>query len=159
MPTLRAFLILTVFSAGSVDAQSRARPSVLEGVWQRVEQIRFDQTSHPAQPGLRIFSGGHYSWTMIVGEDPRPPLRESATAQEVRAAWDLLIAETGTFQVVGETITQRPLVAKDPAQMDPSWFTALSFRIIEDTLYLAQVENPSGMLLGMQPAGKYVRVR
>lgn len=32
-----------------------------------------------------------------------------------------LHTESGTFQVLGETITQRPLVAKNPEQMDLSW--------------------------------------
>ena len=72
---------------------------------------------------------------------------------------DAFHAESGTFQVLGETITPRPLVAKNPEQMDPSWFATLSYRLVGDTLFLAQVENPTGLLVGMQPRGKYVRVR
>jgi hypothetical protein len=162
MLVLRAFLVAAVLSAGSLAAQSRTAPSVLEGVWQRVEQIRPDMTRFPAQPGLRIFSGGHYSWLAVLGEGPRPALPDSATATpaQLRAVWgNSFVAETGTFRVQGEQMTQTPIVAKNPAEMAADWYTIFTFRLVGDTLYLAQVQNPTGMLLGTQPTGKYLRVR
>ena len=162
MPTVRALLVaVALLAAGSAEAQSRLRPSVLEGVWVRSEQIRPDQTKFPAQPGMRIFAGGHYSWVAVFGEEPRPPLPdETGSAAELRAVWDAsFTAESGTFRVDGGTITQRPIVAKNPNQMDPDWYVTLSWRIAGDTLDMAQVENPTGLLFGRQPTGLYVRVR
>ena len=161
MLSVRAFIVLALLSAGAADAQSRLRPSALEGVWMRSQQLRPDQTRYPAQPGMRIFSGGHYSWLAVFGEEPRPPLPDSTgTAAELRAVWDgAFTAESGTFRVDGGTITQRPLVAKNPNQMDPNWYVTLSWRIVGDTLYMAQVENPTGLLFGRQPTGLYIRVR
>lgn len=162
MPTVRAFLVLALLSVSSATAQSRLVPSVLEGVWMRSEQLRPDQTKFPAQPGMRIFSGGHYSWLAVFGEDPRPALPdENGSASELNGVWgdERFTAESGTFRIDGETITQRPLVAKNPNQMDPDWYVTLSWRLVGDTLYMAQVENPTGLLFGRQPTGLYVRVR
>lgn len=161
MPAVLAFLVLALLSADPADAQSRLIPSVLEGAWERVEQIRTDMTRFSAQPGLRIFSGGRYSWVAIFGEEPRPPLPDSnGTAAELMAVWgDAFHAEAGTFELVSGTITQHPIVAKNPEEMDPSWYVTLSYRLVGDTLYLAQLENPTGPLHGRQPTGKYVRVR
>ena len=162
MPTVRAFLILALLSASSAAAQSRLRPSSLDGVWIRTEQLRPDQTSFPAQPGMRIFSGGHYSWLAVFGEEPRPPLpAENGSAEELSGVWgdDRFTAEAGTFRIDGNLVTQRPIVAKNPNQMDPDWFVTLNWRLVGDTLYLSQVENPTGLLFGRQPTGLYIRVR
>ena len=162
MTTVRALLVLVaLLSAGSAEAQSRLRPSVLDGVWIRSEQLRPDQTSFPAQPGMRIFSGGHYSWLAVFGEEPRPPLPDSTgSAAELRAVWGAsFTAEPGTFRIDGELITQRPIVAKNPDQMDPDWFVTLNWRLVGDTLYLSQVEDPTGLLFGRQPTGLYIRAR
>ena len=129
MLTVRAlFVVVALLSAGSADAQSRLRPSALEGVWMRTQQLRPDQTRYPAQPGMRIFSGGHYSWLAVFGEEPRPPLPDSTgTAAELRAVWDgSFTAESGTFRVDGQLITQRPLVAKNPDQIEEDWYVTLN---------------------------------
>ena len=163
MPTVRAFLVFAVLSASAADAQSRLNPSVLEGVWVRVEQIRPDQTKYASQPGLRIFSGGHYSWVAAFGEGPRPAMPDSATATaaQLRSVWGntAFTAESGTFVVQGGQLTQTPVVAKNPGEMGQGWYENFSFRVVGDTLYMTQIENPRGILLGTQPTGKYVRVR
>ena len=116
MPTVRAFLALVLLSMPAAEAQSRLNPSILEGVWLRVEQFRADQTRFPAQPGMRIFSGGHYSWIAVLGEGPRPPMPDSAsaTAAQLRAVWGntALVAESGTFMIQGQQLTQSPIAAK-----------------------------------------------
>ena len=162
MLTVRALLVLVaLLSAGSAEAQTRLRPSVLEGVWIRTQQIRVDQTRHPAQPGMRIFAGGHYSWLAVFGEEPRPPLPdENGSAEELRAVWDAsFTAESGMFRIDGQLITQRPLVAKNPNQMEEDWYVTLNWRIVADTLYMVQHSNPTGLLFGTQPTGMYVRAR
>lgn len=163
MLTARALVVVAALSAAaSAKAQSSSNPSVLEGVWTRVEQIRPDQTRYPAQPGLRIFHGGHYSWVTVLGEGPRPAMPDTtaATAAQLRAIWGgPFHAESGTFRVQGEQMTQVPIVGKNPDEMGPDWYLTFSFRIVGDTLYLAQIQNPRGMLLGTQPMGKYVRVK
>ena len=162
MSTARALIVIALLSAGSADAQTRLRPSVLEGVWIRTEQIRVDQTRHPAEPGMRIFSGGHYSWIAVFGEEPRPELPdENASAEELSSVWGdgMLTAESGTFRIDGELITQRPLVAKNPNQMEEDWYVTLNWRLVGDTLYMVQHSNPTGLLFGTQPTGMYTRAR
>jgi hypothetical protein len=157
-----AIALGTLFSSAA-RAQSSSQPSVLEGVWSRVEQIRPDQTKYPSQPGLRIFQGGHYAWVAVFGEGPRPALPDSATAtaSQLRSVWGdgAFQAEAGAFRVQGNQLTETPAVSKNPDQMGDGWYTTFSFRLVGDTLYLAQMENPNGMLLGTQPTGRYVRVR
>jgi hypothetical protein len=161
--TLVAAVALGTLFPSAARAQSASQPSVLEGVWSRIEQIRPDQTKYPSQPGMRIFRGGNYAWVAVFGEAARPPLPDTATATaaQLRSVWGdgAFQAEAGTFRVQGNQLTETPTVSKNPEQMGEGWYTTFSFRLVGDTLYLAQMENPKGMLLGTQPTGRYVRVR
>ena len=102
--------------AGTVQAQS-----ALEGEWQ-IEEVTIvggdnEGTYSNPQPSLFIFTGRHYSTLLIPGDSPRQQFPEQTTDEERLAAFDNFIANAGTYQVTGSTLTVQPFVAKVPNAM------------------------------------------
>src|SRR5688572_21224154 len=118
MPTLRALLVLALLSAGTAEAQSRAAASAaaLEGAWSRIESgPAAGTTRNPTPPGVMLFVDGHYSWVYLSGPQPRPPMPgPNGTAAELRAVLGPIVAEAGTYEVSGQTMTRRRIVSKNP---------------------------------------------
>src|SRR5262245_53336557 len=109
-------------SASSVTAQSKT--GSLQGVWQTVEITIGGQTPRtikPVDPKVRvmIFTAKHYSRTEDQSDAPRTAIADvsKATADELRALWGTVVAEAGTYEVSGDTLTLHPTVSKSPAAM------------------------------------------
>jgi hypothetical protein len=117
------------------------------------------QTIDTPQPGVLLFTGGYYSYTLINGDRPRPDLpRGVASAPELLAVWSPFSATAGTFEVSGATMTRRAIVAKSPDAMAPGAFNEYTFRISADTLWITAVRTEVG--LARSPATvRYTRVR
>lgn len=101
---------------GVVQAQSG-----LEGEW-RIEEVTIvgganEGTYSNPQPSLFIFTGRHYSTLLIPGDSPRQQFPDQTTDEEKLAAFDNFIANAGTYQVTGSTLTVQPFVAKVPNAM------------------------------------------
>jgi hypothetical protein len=110
-------------------AQTKS-PSI-EGVWQITSVVTTGANAAnipKAQPSLIIFTKSHYSWVSIGGTAARtnvPPAKDpnKPTDAEVRAfftMWNPLTAQSGTYQLNGNTLTRRPTVAKNVAVMTTS---------------------------------------
>lgn len=151
--------IVTVLSAAPASAQMS--DSALQGVWNRVEQVRADGiATFEAQPGMRIFMNGYYSWVYVTGDQPRPRrMPQGATPEQRAAIWGQFDAESGSYEATGNTVTTRAMVAKDPDAMASGVFITFSYRISGDTLSLTQVETQAGPRGPGMPTGKYVRVK
>jgi len=54
------------------------------------------------------------------------------------------VAEAGTYELSGDTITMHPLASKSPAAMAAGAFIVSSCRLDGDTLTIAQQRNQSG---------------
>jgi hypothetical protein len=149
---LRLFLVMALFTAAPARAQTG--PAALEGAWSRVVSFGPNTPWHSTQPGQRIFVDGHYSWISIqtpVGA-PRPPMPDSTgTAEQLRAVWGPVQAQAGTYDVRGDTITQRILVAKNPAAMRSGDGGRYTYRMVGDSLWITNLNDRS--------TGKYVRLR
>jgi hypothetical protein len=108
-------------SSGTSVSQGRggAPPVRIQGVWEAVEV----KTTGPGartikpQPNLALFGATHYSRTQVSADRPRPALEDpaTATADELRATWGPFVAEAGTYEIRGNMLTLRPIVAKNPA--------------------------------------------
>jgi len=138
---------LAVLSAPSgVEAQSATE--ALQGAWQVTEIVTAGpapQTLDSPQPSLLLFAGRFYSYTLINGQDPRPNLpRGAATAAELLRVWNPFSANAGTFEVSGNTMTRRPIVAKSPDTMAPGAFNEYTFRLVADTLWVTAVRTEAG---------------
>ena len=140
---------------------SVSKPSI-EGVWRPVE-IRTTgpggRTITPDQPSLDVITAKHYSRVEIHGSGPRPTVTDAAnaTADELRSAWGPVIAEAGSYELRGNMIRMRPLVAKSQAAMASGVVLENTFRLAGDTLWLTLARDVRGVVAN-PPTIKLVRV-
>lgn len=135
-------------TAGTPVSQNRggSKPRTIQGVWQAVE-VRItgpvSLTIKP-QPNLAFFTAKHYSRTSVSAEGPRPVLADpaKATADELRATWGPFVAEAGTYEIKGNLITMRPVVAKNPAAVGPP--IIYSYKFEGDALQVTSVSDRNG---------------
>lgn len=138
--------VLLLVPAG---ATAQAEAQALEGAW-RVDEVVSTgpggtRTLGDPQPGLLLFTQGHYSYTLVNGDQPRPrPPGGFATAEQLLAAWNPFAANAGTFEVSGDRMIRRPLVAKSPNAMGPGIFNEYTFRLSADTLWVTAVGTETG---------------
>src|SRR6478672_1143808 len=85
---------------------SAASNGPLEGAWQVM-----DVGGMPVA-GLYIFTGTHYSMMFATKDRPQIDDTNKATADELRAMWGPMAANAGTYEVSGNIVTIRPIVAK-----------------------------------------------
>ena len=114
---VRLFILVAGISlTGVVLAQNG-----LEGVWQ-IEEATIvggenEGTNSDPQPNLYIFTGQYYSTVIVPGDSPRQQLSDENTDEERLAAYDNFVANAGTYEVSGSTLTILASVAKNPAAM------------------------------------------
>ncbi len=96
---------------------------------------------------------------MLASTD-RPDIADTskATADELRALWGPLLANSGTYEVSGDLITIHPLVAKIPVVMKFGATEVYRFHIEGKTLTLKQVRNARGAAVERAPTFKFIRV-
>jgi len=101
--------------------------SDLNGAWSIVEMsghnAEGDWESNPVQPSLYIFMDGYYSIMLVSGSEARPLMAEDATRasitdEEMRSIFMQFIANSGTYEVSGSTVTTKPMVALWPNFME-----------------------------------------
>src|SRR3569623_1843734 len=115
-------LILAAVLLVAVFATAPAADSPLAGVWQLDE----------AQSGLvgyYIFTPTHYS--MMAATKDRADIVDTnkATADELRAMWGPMLANTGTYEISGDLMTIHPVAAKFPVVMKPGGGEVYRFHI------------------------------
>jgi len=103
-----------------------------------VARIRNPSNVANPQPGLFIFAQKHYSVMWVPGNQPRTLFKgDSPTDQEKIAAYDSFVANSGTYEVEGETLTLHPIVARSPNFM-AGGVSKSQMRIEGATLWLTQ---------------------
>jgi hypothetical protein len=70
--------------------------------------------------------------------------REKAAAAEIIATRGPFVAASGTYEVSGNTVTCRALIAKNPNVMGPGNFSVYTFKIEGDTLTMTDTRNVAG---------------
>jgi hypothetical protein len=70
--------------------------------------------------------------------------RIQATADELRATWGPLAANAGVYEIAGDLVTIRPIVAKIPLVMKPGAYEVYAFQLQNNTLSLTQKRNVRG---------------
>ena len=145
---------------GALEGQATAED--LEGAWRVTEVVTTGpggRTLGSPQPGLLLFTGGYYSYTLVTGEEARPVVPPGvATAADMLGVWGPFTANAGTFEVSGDTMTRRPLVAKSPDAMARGAFNAYTFRLVADTLWVSTAGTEAGPARYPSTV-RYVRLR
>jgi hypothetical protein len=113
-----------------------AAENPLQGAWQ--------VNASSGMAGIFIFSGKHYS--MMAASTERPDITDlsKATADEVRALYGPMIGNAGVYEIAGNQVTIRPVVAKIPVVMKPGAYEVYEFRIENNNLTLTQRRNVRG---------------
>lgn len=143
--------LVTVSILMAVFGSLFAADSPLVGAWQ------FD-SGQPGQAGLYLFTATRYS--MLLASTDRPNIADTskATADELRALWGPLLANSGSYEVSGDLLTIHPLVAKIPVVMKSGASEVYRFRIEGKTLTLRQVRNARGVTVEQAPVLRFMRV-
>ena len=151
MRTLRMAVLLAAVPA-ILGAEGPTRKP-MEGAWRVVEIVvtgaNAENTSSP-QPGLFIFGQKHYSMMWIRGAQARAPYvgEEPTNAEKVRA-FDSFVANTGSYEVSGSTITIRPMVARSPNFM-AGGSAKYEFRVEGSTLLLTEKSTDMKYRIGQE---------
>ena len=95
----------------------------LNGVWEIVEvsgtNAQGDWTLDNVQPSLFIFQDGYYSIMYVKGNEARPQAaanarRDNIPDAQMRGMFRNFVANSGTYEVNGSSVTTRPMVAMMP---------------------------------------------
>ena len=115
---LLAPTLLVAATVPTVGQEQDQHP--LEGVW-RVAEITTitadgETGNSKPQPGLFIFTRGHYSAIWTPGSQPRPPYADTwrPTGEEKIRAYDSIIVNAGTYESTESRIVTRPILARVP---------------------------------------------
>jgi hypothetical protein len=108
--------------------------------------------------GLYIFTGTHYSSMFAAKDRPQIDDTNKATADELRAMWGPMAANAGTYEISGNLVTIKPIVAKIPVVMQPGANEVYAFRIEGNILSLTQQRNARGVAVQNAATVRLMRV-
>lgn len=124
---LVSMLFLSLVAVGNFAVQGQKKTQ-LEGTWKVAEVVTPPSNANEKgtsitspQPGLLIFTKGYYSGIAITANQPRTafapakdPLNLTDAEKIARYEhWLPFIANAGTYEVKGSTLTLRAMVAKN----------------------------------------------
>jgi hypothetical protein len=140
-------VLVAALSCLAVSAQAKTK---LEGAWRVTEVTRTGPnagTNSNPQPGLYVFAGKHYSIVTVNSDKPRPDLpadASKATAAELNAVWGPFTANSGTYEISGDTLTTHAMVAKNPGVMRSGSSATYSIKVQGNTMTITQTKNTNG---------------
>ena len=140
----RAIISLAIVVTGWPLAFTAQAQNALNGAWKVVEITneggQNSGTATVQTPSLYIFADGYYSLMWITGDGNRPdfPPDTDVTDEEIVAAFNSFIGQSGSYEVSGSTITIHAIVSKVPGSTDNT--TEIEYRFEGDTLYLSQIQ-------------------
>jgi len=126
-----SMLVVSLVVVGNTSGQDQKKTQ-LEGVWKVAEVVV--PTSNPAekgttitnpQPGLLIFTRGYYSGMAVTSDHPRADVARPKEPGKLTDAekiaryeqWNSFIANAGTYEIKGSTLTMHAMVAKSQERM------------------------------------------
>ncbi len=112
-----ALLLELVVAAGSFLAFRpimTTNATAVEGVWKTVHVTTAEGDFDSPQPSIVIFTAGHYAAVSVRGSEPRETLPEQPTDEQRLAAWRRFFAGAGTYEVSGNEIHTKVIVARNP---------------------------------------------
>lgn len=144
---LGVMLITVALIALGVNLSGQSAGSSLIGAWKVTEIANPNQQAITTpQPGLYIFTKGHYNFTRINGTKPLPayPSNDKATEADKVAVFDVLYLNAGTYTVTGNTLSTKATVAKSAFAMGGPG-NQYEFSVTGNMLVLTQ--RPAGAVI------------
>ena len=142
-----------VSSTTATAAQNKSPANPLEGVWRETEIVvtgRDASTIQNPQPSLYVFTPTHYAMMGTLGDRPRPLFKSlDPTTEERIAAFDSFWGNSGTYEITGDVLTIRPVVARMPNFM-AGGFERYQFRLDGNTLLLTSKSTDGNYRIGEQ---------
>ncbi len=133
-----ALPLVLVLAAGLVFlgfARTRTQASSVEGVWKTVHVTTaegdFDRTQVPS---ILIFTAGHYASVAVRSTEPRETFPEEPTDEQRLAAWSRFFANAGTYEVTGNEIHTKVIVARNPNATAEQAEGSSTFEVDGDTM-------------------------
>lgn len=117
--------------------EAAATRGPLEGVWSVVAVDPIDApVVDPAHPGLLTFAESHYSSVYTPGPEARVKAAVSfqPTDEEMLAQYQSIIVNSGTYEVDGDALTLRPMIARSPGFV--GGYLSATFSVSGDTLVI-----------------------
>jgi hypothetical protein len=138
-----AFALILIVACQSAPTEE-ANPLV--GAWRVTEMTTTSPDSSftisNPQPGLYLFTESHYSMMYVPAGEQRP-LDEGdvsiigaliPTDAEKVASWETIIANSGSYEVSGSTLTTRPMVAKSANLMASGGPLTMTYELMGDNM-------------------------
>src|SRR3990172_7152523 len=104
----------------------------MQGVWREAEIAVTGanaSTVQNPQPSLYIFTPTHYAMLGTFGENARALYKAfDSTNEEKIAAYDSFWGNAGAYELAGDTVTIRPIIARVPNFMTGG-FSRYQFRL------------------------------
>ena len=121
----------------------------LAGVW-RLDEVKTTgtsgQTTKFTQPNMYLFTKGHYSIIRVEGDKPRST--DDATKMTSDQLVDVyvrsFVANAGTYEMKGDTLTMKVMIAKSPTFMQPGHWISYSVKLTGDKLTLTSIATEEG---------------
>jgi Lipocalin-like domain len=153
MITLVAFSCRSPEQAPSTTAAQNRTANGLEGVWRETEIVvtgRDASTIQNPQPSIYVFTPTHYAMMGTLGDRPRALFKSlDPTNEEKIAGFDSFWGNSGTYEVTGDVLTIRPVVARMPNFM-AGGFQRYQFHVDGNTLLLTSKSTDENYRVGEQ---------
>ena len=131
-------LVIAAVSFLAFRPASTTNATAVEGVWKTVHvTLTNDEGTQEIDnppPNLSIYSGSHYAYVFVVGEEPRATLPEDPTDEQLLAAWRPFRANAGTYEVKGNEIHTKMIVAMNPNLTAEQAERTATFEVDGDTM-------------------------
>jgi hypothetical protein len=146
-------LVATMVLAGkqstpTVDTAGASIAPGVKGAWKVTEQWTRSGGGEwtagvPPHLSIYIFTDKHYSYMFSPGRGPRPSFAgdpNRPTAAEKVAAYDSIVAASGTYALTGSTLILNAILHKNPSEMTGH---ALKYTVeLDDDTLRMTVDNP-----------------
>jgi hypothetical protein len=154
-----AAVLLGAVSFPGFRPTGTADASTVSGVWEVVSAtvLRGPQSGMQIemnQPSLSIFTEEHFATVFVSGTQPRAPLPEDPTDEELLAAWRPVQAMAGTYEISGDELRTTLIVSKSPNETAEGKEETSTFELDGDTLYRTFMDDGGNPALKV----KFVRV-
>lgn len=130
-------LLVLVVAAGSFLAfrpTMTTEVTAVEGVWKTVHVTTANQDFDTTRPSILIFTARHYAALDVRGAEPRETFPEEPTDEQRLAAWRRFFANAGTYEVRGNEIHTKVIVARNPNATAEQAERSSTFEVDGDTM-------------------------